>query len=308
MHNKSKNIILPIPYRQGPYGQGQCNSYKYITGQLGGDQFENELNSLKQNTQILDPVKWKSLPNDMPKIGSHARSYMDLQQNTIQKFEEFYSQDTKLTVLGGDHSISSAIGPALSYYRDLSKTLLVWVDAHGDSNTPKTSMSGSITGYPVALHHGLGSLELLQKYQNFVSKTVFIGLRDVDQKEIKNIQKMKSTVYSILDVLHMGIHTILNEIQELSKSFEKIWLSIDVDVLDPVYFGPEETDVPRPFGLTPNDLLLIVFGLSQNPKLDVLEITQLNDMHKKTDLSFMVQRLIEVYYHLASYRFGKTLT
>src|SRR5690348_22965 len=66
-------------------------------------------------------------------------------------------------VLGGDHSlaIGSVAGSSGFYARQGDAIGLIWLDAHGDSNTPETTPSGNIHGMALAVLLGLGDPELV---------------------------------------------------------------------------------------------------------------------------------------------------
>src|SRR5581483_4220797 len=61
-------------------------------------------------------------------------------------------------VLGGDHSVAAGTvaGIAGFHRRKNEKIGLIWIDAHGDINTPETSPSGNVHGMPLAAIMGLG--------------------------------------------------------------------------------------------------------------------------------------------------------
>ena len=65
-------------------------------------------------------------------------------------------------VLGGDHSIAvgTAAGVAAHFHKDSKRIGLIWLDAHGDMNTPDTSPSGNVHGMPLASIMGYGPPEL----------------------------------------------------------------------------------------------------------------------------------------------------
>ena len=58
-------------------------------------------------------------------------------------------------VLGGDHSLAIGVLGGLARAAGAPGAML-WIDAHGDLNTPDTSPSGNIHGMPVAAAIGLG--------------------------------------------------------------------------------------------------------------------------------------------------------
>src|SRR5581483_10650407 len=65
-------------------------------------------------------------------------------------------------VLGGDHSIAvgTAAGAAAHFHKESKRIGLIWLDAHGDMNTPETSPSGNVHGMPLASIIGYGPSEM----------------------------------------------------------------------------------------------------------------------------------------------------
>src|ERR1700682_6343939 len=66
-------------------------------------------------------------------------------------------------VLGGDHSIAAGVAAGVSsFYRKEKKQIgYLWLDAHGDMNTPESSPSGNVHGMPLAAIMGYGATELV---------------------------------------------------------------------------------------------------------------------------------------------------
>src|SRR3954463_5096552 len=92
-------------------------------------------------------------------------------------------------VLGGDHSLAAgSVAATADYLRREDKALgLIWVDAHGDMNTPSTSTSGNVHGMPLAALLGSEPAELA-RIGGFSPKiapqrTVLIGIRNLDDRE-----------------------------------------------------------------------------------------------------------------------------
>src|SRR5579859_7620061 len=65
-------------------------------------------------------------------------------------------------VLGGDHSVAAGtVAGVAEYFRRRNEKIgLIWIDAHGDINTPGTSPSGNVHGMPLAAIMNLGPPEL----------------------------------------------------------------------------------------------------------------------------------------------------
>lgn len=144
--------------------------------------------------------------------------------------------------VGGDHSCALGSVAGVAAYRrkhDLGPIGLMWVDAHGDLNTPDTSPSGNIHGMPAAVALGSGPPELVnlgypgQKIAT--SDLVQIGLRDLDPYETKVLSKGEIAFYAMTEIDAYGIHDVtLEAVRRATRDFTiPLHLSFDLDVLDP---------------------------------------------------------------------------
>ena len=307
MNPKQKHII-PVPFALSLYGDTATTSYQKILGISGANQNAEAYcpsNLLQQHCQIHEPTTYTNFPNDLPHLGHYLRSLHSLQTNLAQQIEAILPQTESLVILGGDHSISVGTGLGLSRCFDLSEVGLIWIDAHADSNTPATSSSKSLTGCPVAVNAGLAPSLLTQPFAgNFVRNIVQIGLRDVDEMEVNNICQLNSKVFSILDVIELGLPQVIERTLAAFKHCQYLWLSIDIDSLDNIYFQPGETDVPCPGGLSPRELLYIVSRVHNSGKLLVTELTQVNDLGYPTPISVLSSRILETALGLGQFRYG----
>lgn len=108
-------------------------------------------------------------------------------------------------ILGGDHCIS--IGTITALKTIQPDSAIVWVDAHGDINTPLTSLSGNMHGMPVAFLLGLvenaNSLPGFQWFKPTVKPKdiVYIGLRDLDKAEKMTIRKLGIKAFTVRENL-----------------------------------------------------------------------------------------------------------
>ena len=144
--------------------------------------------------------------------------------------------------LGGDHSIAiGSIGGALLARPDLG---VIWVDAHGDFNTPETSPSGNIHGMPLAFLSGKMNPYALPSFnwlKNFLQpdQLVMIGIRSLDSEEKEVMKKWGAHVFSMTEIDRYGIGEVMNRAREiLFKSGPRpLYLSYDIDAIDP-HFAP----------------------------------------------------------------------
>jgi len=136
-------------------------------------------------------------------------------------------------VLGGDHSI--AIGTASGVADE--PTGLLWIDAHGDFNTPGTTPSGNVHGMPLAAILGLGEFadQSWAHTPNVAEENVaLVGLRSVDAAEKELISDSDVTAYTMSDIDERGTTTVVNEaLAAVTDGVEQFGVSFDLDVVDP---------------------------------------------------------------------------
>src|SRR5450759_4993369 len=121
-------------------------------------------------------------------------------------------------VLGGDHSLGAGSVAAAADWAKRTKNLpvgLLWVDAHGDMNTPATSLSGNVHGMPLAALLGPEPAELssIGGYTPKVlpAHTVLIGIRSLDEREKERIRESGVHVFTMKDSDRDGIAAIVEQ-------------------------------------------------------------------------------------------------
>jgi len=143
-------------------------------------------------------------------------------------------------VLGGDHSLGAgSVAATAEFLRRENKPLgLIWVDAHGDMNTPATSSSGNVHGMPLAALLGPEPAELsrIGGFSPKVSpeRTVLIGIRNLDDRERERIRESGVRVFTMKDIDRAGIAaTVEQAIAIAGKDAGGLHVSFDLDVCDP---------------------------------------------------------------------------
>ena len=143
-------------------------------------------------------------------------------------------------VLGGDHSLAagSVAASAESVRRSASLPLgLIWVDAHGDMNTPETTTSGNVHGMPLAALLGhepaeLASIGFSPSVQP--QHTVLLGVRNLDDQEKERIRQSGVHVFTIKDIDRDGIARVAERaLAVAADGTGGIHISLDMDVCDP---------------------------------------------------------------------------
>jgi arginase len=192
-------------------------------------------------------------------------------------------------VIGGDHSI--AIGTwsgIISAKKAEGNFGLIWVDAHMDAHTYKTSPSKSLHGMPVATLLGYGEKELTQlaTKANKLSPQhlVLIGIRSFEKEEEKLLRDLGVKIFYIEEVRAKGFAAVFQEaLKIVTKNTDAFGISVDVDAFDPD-FAPG-TGTPVAQGLSPLEFLKICKGLGRHQKIAGIEIVEYNptlDKEEKT--------------------------
>ncbi len=178
-------------------------------------------------------------------------------------------------VLGGDHSIAIGTLAGLRRARGVAPGL-IWIDAHGDINTPLTSPSGNVHGMPVAI--------ALEEHSIDLERTVLVGLRDVDDGERARIRELGVRAYSMSDVDRLGMQRVMEEaIQTIGGGPRSVHVSFDMDGIDPREAPGVGTSVPG--GLTYREAHLAMEMVAASGIIGSVEVTETNpilDEHNRT--------------------------
>lgn len=189
-------------------------------------------------------------------------------------------------VLGGDHSLS--VGSVRGAARQ-RKIGLLWVDAHADFNTHLTTPSGNIHGMPLAALCGMGDPRLVQLWDEPApvvdpKRVAVIGARDLDPGEKVNLQDAGVMVQSMEQLDRHGLVPIMEKaLERITRDVDGIYLSFDMDSLDPRHAPGVGTPVPA--GLTQREAYLICEMVAETGKLvgmDMVEVNPILDTQNQT--------------------------
>ena len=189
-------------------------------------------------------------------------------------------------VLGGDHSLS--IGSVRGAARN-KKIGVIWIDAHADFNTAETTPSGNIHGMSLAILAGLGDKSLVQLWDESTpvidpSKIAIIGARDLDSGEKVNLSNAGAMVMGMEQIDRYGMVTVLERaIERVSRDVDGIYLSLDLDALDPEHAPGVGTPVPA--GLSQRETHLACELIAETGMLigmDLVEVNPILDGQNRT--------------------------
>lgn len=160
---------------------------------------------------------------------------------------------------------------------------IVWMDAHGDFNTPETTPSGFIGGMPLAIACGRGPRlsEDIESARPLLEekRVVHVGARALDPGEDEALRK-SVTVFDAEELRKKGARDVARQTAKvLDGSSDWIIAHLDVDVLDPLIMPG--VNFPESQGLTDNDVLQIFRELNSTGKLRVVELTAYNPLNDR---------------------------
>ncbi|HXH05281.1 MAG TPA: arginase [Vicinamibacterales bacterium] len=201
-----------------------------------------------------------------------------------------FDQGALPIVLGGDHSLAAgSVAAAAEYARRSGKPLgLLWIDAHGDMNTPATTTSGNVHGMPLAALLGPEPAELARigGFSPKVSpeKTVLIGIRNLDEREKVLVRDSRVHVFTMKDVDRLGIAAVVEQaIGIASDGTAGIHVSFDADVCDPAIAPGVGTPVKG--GLDYREAHMAMEMIADSGllmSLDLVEINPILDVQNQT--------------------------
>lgn len=191
-------------------------------------------------------------------------------------------QDSALPlVLGGDHSLGAgSVAASAEWTRNTTtKPLgLLWIDAHGDMNTPQTTTSGNVHGMPLAALLGKNPAELASigfSPSVLPQHTVLMGIRNLDEREKDAIRASGVRVFTMRDIDRDGIAKVAEQAIALaSTGTGGVHVSFDLDVCDPAIAPGVGTPVKG--GLNYREAHMLMETIADSGRLVALDLVEVN--------------------------------
>jgi len=184
-------------------------------------------------------------------------------------------------VLGGDHSLGAgSVAAASDWAQQRGQPIgLIWVDAHGDMNTPEMSPSGNVHGMPLAALLGEEPSELADiggmRPKVLPQHTVLVGIRNLDDREKEAVKRSGVHVFTIKDIDRQGSAAVMEQaIQLAGTGTAGIHVSFDMDVCDPGVAPGVGTPVKG--GLDYREAHLVMEIIADSGLLTSLDMVEVN--------------------------------
>jgi len=178
-------------------------------------------------------------------------TYQNVKYKELNKISKKIFQDNKIPFfIGGDHSISIPIMKNLS-----EDVTILHLDAHLDMRESylENKESHACALYEASKNH----------------KVIHLGVRSACEEDVMNVKKYNNLILNSLDMKQL-----------LENLSDKVYITLDVDVLDPAYMPA--TGTPEPLGISYGNLLNIIISVCNNKKvvgMDIVELCPREGLH-----------------------------
>jgi arginase len=264
-----------------------------------------EIAAINQNSDYFNQFAFED-------VKTHNESVYDKNRSTFAKrIEHVAEQCTRVynsvrknlganffpIVLSGDHSSALGTISGIKAVYPEKKLGVIWIDAHADLHSPYTSPSGNIHGMPLAAAIADDNLSCqineiapdTQKYWEemknigvkgakiLAESIVYFGVRDTQDAEEKQIEKLKIRNYKVDEVRYRGIKTCVKEALDKLSNCDILYISFDVDSMDCdlVSYG---TGTPSPRGFDQYEIIAIIDQIIATNKVVCIEFVEINPL------------------------------
>lgn len=245
-------------------------------------------------------IKTKQINRYSPeyKSAKYIKLIAATHQKIARKMYEAHVEGYKTLIFSGDHSNAAGFFAGFREAYPDAKLGLIWIDAHGDIHSPYTSPSGNMHGMPVAISLGIDNLQyqiknlkpevinsweklkrtgrgrLMPKLQ--AQDIVYIDIRDLEQQEWDIIHEHGIKYFTPDDRRAIGVQGIIEQTTSYFKDYDGIYISFDVDSMDPSI--SRGTGTPVPDGLSLDEAKELIRAFSRMPNFKSLEVTEVNPL------------------------------
>ncbi|MEM6518855.1 MAG: arginase family protein [Cyanobacteria bacterium P01_C01_bin.70] len=166
----------------------------------------------------------------------------------------------KIFTLGGDCGIEIAPISFLNKRYDSSLSI-IWLDAHGDLNTPISSPSHHFHGMPLRLLLGEGDRTILShRFSSLSASQIFlVGLRELDSPEQEFIRHNRLAVFPPREINSGNYERLISRLEKVGSN--KLYVHLDLDVISPQEFP--YVACPSPGGVRLDRLQNLLIRLSK---------------------------------------------
>ncbi|MBL7776996.1 MAG: arginase [Chitinophagales bacterium] len=196
--------------------------------------------------------------------------------------------------ISGDHSNAGGTIAGIKMAYPDSRIGVIWIDAHADLHSPYTSPSGNLHGMALAtalaednIENKVNDLdyetiELWERLKNVgdiapkveYRDLLFMTLRDFEEQEGYLLKQHRVKNFTTTEIRKTGITKICREAMKYLSHCDKVYISFDVDSLDPSI--SRGTGTPVKGGINEREAADLILELVQNERVCALEFSEIN--------------------------------
>ncbi len=228
----------------------------------------------------------------------YIKEIVDQNNRLIDVLHPLFTQNKFPVIVSGDHSNALGTIAAIKDFHPKKRLGVIWIDAHADLHTPYTTPSGNVHGMPLGASLGegyesdaintpepeviAGWHDLTHLGKNKIHPKVLpqdlalIAIRDLEDAEWNDIDDNDIFNYVPARLLNKTMEQVAEETLEYLSHCDLIYISFDVDSMDPSVSVGTGTSVPN--GLSLEDAKALLEYLYESPKVAALEITEINPL------------------------------
>lgn len=203
-------------------------------------------------------------------------------QRVYQQTTQSLAEGALPIVIGGDHSVAAgSVGASADVAAAAGGEVgVLWIDAHGDMNTPATTTSGNVHGMPLAALVGSEPNELARlgagrSPKVRADRVVLIGIRNLDDAEKGRIKDSGIHTFTMKDIDRHGIASVMEQALAIATTgTSALHVSFDLDVCDPSIAPGVGTPVKG--GLDYREAHMVMEMIADSGRLTALDLVEIN--------------------------------
>ena len=228
------------------------------------------------------------LPSPIPETKKHGdpkkkfiKEIARVCDKLYQTARESLEEGALPLILGGDHSLAAgSVAASAARARGQNESIaLLWIDAHGDMNTPASTPSGNVHGMPLAALLGPEPAELSSiggfSPTVLAEHTALVGVRNLDAREKDLVRNSGVHVYTMKDIDRLGVAAVMaSALEAVGRGTSGLHVSFDLDVCDPSIAPGVGTLVKG--GLNYREAHLLMELIAESGRLSALDLVEVN--------------------------------
>jgi arginase len=289
---KTRNIrMIEVPSEVGAGTRGASLGVEAV--KIAALDFRSDF--FKRYKSIVIPHDNQALYNNPgSRYAKNIRSVLKIYERVAAAVRDTLRDGRFPILISGDHSSAGGTIAGIKMAYPESRLGVIWIDAHADLHSPYTTPSGNLHGMPIAAslnednieekvndldYETIELWEMLKSVGDTSPKIeyrdlVYVTLRDFEEQEAALIKQQKVRVVSTNELRKTGVTKLSREILKYLGACDKIYISFDVDSLDPSI--SRGTGTPVKGGINEREAADLILELLQNERTCCLEFTEIN--------------------------------